>query len=253
MTRKIVITGSASGIGKATAELLTRQGCRVIGVDLHNADINVDLSTADGRQAMVEGVAEASNGAIDALVAGAGISRPEPLTIAINYFGAIATLEGLRPLLAKGNDPRAATISSIASTQQPNPELVEACLAGDEAAALRVAEGKGDAIYGSSKAAVARWVRRHAITEAWAGAGILLNAPAPGLIESPMTQALIDDPAMLQMMHEIMPMPVGHYGMPNDVAQLLAFLISPQNSFMVGQVIFIDGGAEATTRGDGVW
>ena len=168
---------------------------------------------------MMKDVEAASGGMIDAVVASAGVSLPDPLAIAVNYFGVVATLEGLRPMLAKGNQPRAATISSIASTMQPLPEIVAACLAGDEATALDVAVGKGEAIYGSSKAAIARWLRRNAIKDEWAGAGILLNAPAPGLIQSPMTQALIDDADTLQMMHQIMPMPVGRYGQPDDVTQ----------------------------------
>jgi NAD(P)-dependent dehydrogenase (short-subunit alcohol dehydrogenase family) len=48
-------------------------------------------------------------------------------------------------------------------------------------------------------------------------------------------------------------MQIGRYRQPEEVAQLLRFLGSPENSYMVGQVIFIDGGGEATNRGDKIW
>ena len=60
----------------------------------------------------------------------------DPLTIKVNYFGAVATLEGLRPLLAAGTDPRAVVISSVASLHPSDPAIVDAALAGDEAAAV---------------------------------------------------------------------------------------------------------------------
>lgn len=253
MYRTVVITGAASGIGKAAYALLKEQGHRVIGVDLRNTDIAADLSTEAGRAAMIEAVRAESGGRVDAVVACAGLASAEPITVSVNYFGAVATLSGLRPLLAEGNDPRAVLISSLAATMPFDQALVDACLAGDEAAALQAAEGKANAIYASTKVAVLRWARQQAITPDWAGKGILLNIVAPGLIETPMTQAMIDDAERLKYLRELMPMPVGRYGQPQEVGKLIAFLCSPDLSFMVGQVLFIDGGSEATTRGDMAW
>ena len=54
MSRTIVVTGAASGIGKATAELLQGRGDTVIGVDLKGTDVNVDLTTAEGRTSLVD-------------------------------------------------------------------------------------------------------------------------------------------------------------------------------------------------------
>lgn len=253
MTRTYVVTGAASGIGEATKAQLEAQGHRVIGVDLHDADVVADLSTPEGRAAMVEGVREATGGVVDAVIAGAGISLFEPLTVKVNYFGAIATLEGLRPMLARGTDPRAVVISSVASIQDTDPDVVEACLAGDEDAAVAAAADASWYCYSSSKAAVARWVRRNAPTESWAGAGIPLNAIGPGVIETPMTRDLLADPEGAKLADDAVPMPLGGHAQAVDVAELLVWLASPANTKVTGQVIFIDGGADAVTRGDSVW
>ena len=254
MTRTVVVTGSASGIGKATAAILAKSGARVIGVDLHDAAVIADLGTSDGRQRLVDGVRAIAGDRIDAVFACAGVAVREPLTVAINYFGVVATLEGLRPLLTRGNQPRAVTITSIASIlPDVDQELVEACLRGDEEGALDVARGKGSGFYNSSKAALARWVRRTAIRPEWAGSGILLNAVAPGLINTPMAQGIINDSGVMAALQQIIPLQIGRYGQPEEVGQLLHFLGSPENSFMVGQIIFIDGGGEATNRGDQIW
>jgi NAD(P)-dependent dehydrogenase (short-subunit alcohol dehydrogenase family) len=101
MARKYVVTGAASGIGQALTEQLRGEGHTVYGVDLRGADVNVDLTTAEGRAALVTEVTELSGGAIDAVVAVAGLAAPIPATAGVNYFGTIATLEGLRPLLAR--------------------------------------------------------------------------------------------------------------------------------------------------------
>jgi NAD(P)-dependent dehydrogenase (short-subunit alcohol dehydrogenase family) len=258
MTRTVVVTGSASGIGKATAEILVKHGTCVIGVDLHDAEVIADVGTTDGRQQLVDGVRAMAGDRIDAVVACAGIIVPEPHTVAVNYFGVIATLEGLRRLLVRGNQPRAVIVTSLSSIF-PDPDvdedLVAACLHGDEAGAIAVARSKGAGFhhYHSSKAALARWVRRTAIRPEWAGAGILLNAVAPGLIDTPMARGLINDDAMMAALQQTFPLQIGRYGQPDEVGHLLHFLGSPENSFMVGQIIFIDGGGEATNRGDQIW
>src|SRR5436190_21982373 len=107
MTRTYVVTGAASGIGRATSELLVERGHRVIGVDLHDTDVNVDLATAEGRADLVTRVTDLSDGSIDAIIANAGLAKPVAAVVAINFFGAVATLTGLRPLLAASPAPRA--------------------------------------------------------------------------------------------------------------------------------------------------
>src|SRR5258706_15979558 len=117
--RTVCITGSAGGIGAATRERLEKEGARVMGVDVRDAEVIADLSTPTGREAMVAAVADLCGGALDGLVAAAGIMGDQPLVVAINYFGAIATLEGLRPLLAPGADAAAGAISSKPPTPPP--------------------------------------------------------------------------------------------------------------------------------------
>ena len=68
-------------------------------------------------------------------------------------------------MLAEADQPRAATISSIALLQSIDDDIVDACLRNDEPAALAAAEGKGVFVYPSTKRALARWVRRTAPTE----------------------------------------------------------------------------------------
>jgi NAD(P)-dependent dehydrogenase (short-subunit alcohol dehydrogenase family) len=223
-------------------------------VDLNEGDVKADLATQQGRTASVEGVTALTGERLDAVIACAGVALTTPLTLQVNYFGAIATLEGLRPLLAKGNSPRAVGVTSFASIMQPDSELVEACLFGDEVAALRIAESKDPGVYyASSKAAFARWMRHQAIAADWVGAGILLNGIAPGIVVTPMTQPMLDDKARREQLEQAVPMPIGRDARPEEIAELLLGLASQENSMMVGQILFIDGGAEATVRGDTLW
>lgn len=256
--RTTVVTGAASGIGKALTELLRSRGERVIGVDIHDADVIVDLATSEGRDALVDGVAAASGGAIDAVVANAGLAGATPATIAVNYFGALATLEGLRPLLAASPSPRAAFTDSMASLMGFDDELVELCLAGTEPAALDraaklVEAGHGDAIYSSSKAALARWLRRNAAKPEWAGAGIPLNAIGPGIVVTPMTADLTATDEARAALDQMVPMPLNGYMTADVPAKLLAWLVSDENSHLCGQVVFVDGGSDVVIRGDSVW
>ena len=256
--RTVVITGTASGIGKALKGMLEADGHRVIGVDLRDADVMVDLTTDAGRAGLVEQVTELSGGTIDAVVANAGLSNGQPVTLAVNYFGAIATLEGLRPLLAGSDAPRAAVTCSMASVLPVDDRLVELALAGDEAAALaRAAEvtaaGKGAIIYGSSKAAVAHWLRRNAPSADWAGAGIPLNAIGPGIVQTGMTAEMLSTEESTKAVEAHVPMPLGGIMGPEVPANLLRFLVAPENSHMCGQVVFVDGGSDVVFRGDRVW
>jgi NAD(P)-dependent dehydrogenase (short-subunit alcohol dehydrogenase family) len=245
----ICITGSAGGIGAATRARLEGDGHRVVGVDVRDAEVIADLSTPAGRAAMVDAVTSACGGVLDGLVAGAGIMGEGALVAAINFFGAVATLEGLRPLLERGTDASAVAISSNSTTVTPGipPEVVQLLLAGDEAAALAAVDSNKFFAYMAAKLALAHWVRRHATQPEWIGAGIRLNAIAPGVIETPMTAKDLD---FIMGMPDAFPVPIGRPGRPQEIANCLAFLLSPDASFFCGSVLFVDGGSDAALRPD---
>ena len=260
MSRTYVVTGAASGIGKATRELLIERGNRVIGVDIHNADVDVDLSTPTGRVELVDKVTALSGGSIDAVLAIAGLATPTATTVAVNYFGTVATLEGLRGLLLKSKAPRAVAVTSMASLFPPDDMLLTELLAGNEATAMaRAAELEaggpelGSLIYGTTKRALALWIRRHAATAEWAGASIPLNGVAPGVVETPMTASMIATPQQRADISKMVPMPLGGIFEPRSVAYLLAWLSSEENAHLCGQVVFIDGGSDVVLRGESTW
>ncbi|PWB96487.1 SDR family oxidoreductase [Salinibacterium hongtaonis] len=260
MSRTYVVTGSASGIGAATASILRSRGDKVIGIDLKDAEVVADLSTPEGRTAAATQASELAGGVVDAVIACAGISAPISKTMAINYFGVTELLTQLLPALRASESPRAAVVSSMASLQQNSPELVAAALSGDEAAALALgdalaAEGPqmGYLNYPSSKRALSRWVRRAAVSSDWAGSGIPLNAVAPGTVITPMTAELLATPESAAMVDKHVPMPLNSHQPPESIAHALIWLTSPENTHMAGQTIYVDGGADATLRGDDVW
>ena len=260
MSRTIVVTGAASGIGKATKELLQSRGDRVIGVDLHGSDIDCDLASEDGRRMLADAVAQASGGVVHGVIACAGLNHPVPATVAVNYFGMVASIEALRPLLAANDNPRAVGIASTSTLHPTDDDLVALLTAGDEMGALRRAEElaageeTGYLIYTSTKKAFAQWIRRTAVTTLWAHAGIPLNAIAPGVIVTPMTEEMLtrEDGSRIESMDAV-PMPLGGFAEPIVPAYLLAWLVSEENTHLCGQVIFVDGGGDAVLRGDSVW
>jgi NAD(P)-dependent dehydrogenase (short-subunit alcohol dehydrogenase family) len=270
MDRTYAVTGAASGIGAATTSYLRERGARVIACDLHNAEVIADLTTIEGRAALVEGVKRLSGGRIDGIVANAGGGPPQT-SLSLNFFGAVATLEGLRPLLDGSLAPRAVAVSSIASFSQTDPGLVDACLSLDEPRAIAAAREFAiktaplDALspeqamklgldfYGNAKHALNRWCRRVAVTPQWAGAGILLNVAAPGFIDTPAASYILSNPQASAMMGQMVPLRGAFPARPEQMAAMLAWCVSPENSLMTGQILFVDGGAECLTRGENSW
>jgi NAD(P)-dependent dehydrogenase (short-subunit alcohol dehydrogenase family) len=269
MDRTCVVTGSASGIGAATARRLREAGDRVIGCDLHDAEVIADLATEAGRAALTESVARLCGGALDAVIANAG-GGPAETMLQLNFFGAVATLAGLRPLLAKSSAPRAVAISSISALRDPPPGLVDACLVMDEAAALAAArraydagalgrsgdDGMPDAaqaplaLYGAAKAALQRWCRKSAPSPAWAGAGITLNVVALGFYDTPAAAYLLNDPERRAVMAALTPLRGSYPGRPEAAAALIAWLAGPENTQVTGQILFADGGFESRVRAE---
>lgn len=262
MTRTTVVTGSASGMGAATASRLLKAGHRVIGVDRRDATVIADLSTPEGRASAIDQVTELAadgrdgDGAIDGLVTWAGVAgltdRPGSLLASVNYFGTVALLEGLRPLLARGDQPAAIAISSNSTVIQPGvPSAVtEACLSGDEAAARAAADEVGSLdSYPATKTALARWVRRQAPGADWAGAGITLNVVAPGAVETPLLQESRDDRTVGQFI-DALPIPVGRKGTADELAAFVEFLLGPDARWFCGSFLVVDGGTDAQLRPD---
>jgi NAD(P)-dependent dehydrogenase (short-subunit alcohol dehydrogenase family) len=193
-----------------------------------------------------------AEGTLAAVVTCAGLAgspdRKGSLLTAVNYFGTIELLGGLRPLLEPGG--AAVAISSNSTTVQPDIPLavIDACLGGDEAGAAAVAdEGTSIAAYAASKIAVAHWVRAHATGPDWAGAGLRLNAVAPGMIDTPMVAAMRADERTGTML-DMLPIPLGRPGRPEEIAALIEFLVGPDSTFFCGSVVFCDGGSDALLR-----
>ena len=161
MSRTYVVSGAASGIGAATAAMLRDQGHRVVTVDLRDADVVADLSTADGRAAAVSGVqalAEVVHGVVPAAGIGGFTGVDPALVVSVNYFGAIALVEGLRPQLAAAGDGAVVFLASNSITGQPGWDgaVASACLRGDEDEARALAaKTHAVMVYPPSKAALA--------------------------------------------------------------------------------------------------
>ena len=253
--RTIALTGSASGIGAEVRAQLEAAGDRVIGVDLRRAEIEADLGSRDGRERAVAGIVAAADSGLDGLVVCAGLGpqvAAHDTIVSVNYFGAAELLAGLRPALAAIGAAAAVAVSSNSASIVPSADgpLAAACLAGDESEARRLATGlDGSTVYAGSKLALARFVRRQAPTAEWAGAGIRLNAIAPGAAMTPLLQEGLDDPLFGNAIRSF-PIPLGGFGTPAQVAAGILFLLSPAASFCCGSVLYVDGGSDALIRRD---
>ncbi|MCU1717576.1 SDR family oxidoreductase [Pseudomonas sp. 5P_3.1_Bac2] len=249
-----VVSGSASGIGAAVVQALRAAGQRVIGIDLRDAEVIADLSSAEGRRLALQAVQAQLDGRLEGLVLCAGLGpqvRPESLIVSINYFAALELLDGLLPLLQKGDSSAAVVISSTAATSlewADNP-LAGALVAGDEAAAgerVMAAGAQGGYLaYAASKNALSVAVRQRVAT--WGQAGVRLNSVAPGATRTPLLAAGLQDPRYGQAIRDYIS-PLGRNAEPHEIAEAVLFLLGPRASFIHGAQLFVDGGIDALTR-----
>ncbi|ORW30069.1 NAD-dependent epimerase [Mycobacterium paraense] len=254
------ISGSASGMGRETAQRLRAEGHSVIGVDIKDADIVADLSTPRGRTAAADGVLAACGGTLDGAVLAAGLG-PGPgrdrarLIAQVNYLGVVELLTAWRPALAAAERAKAVVVSSNSTTTVPAVprRAVRALLAQDADKALRSVRLFGPAaptmMYAASKIAVARWVRRHAVLPEWAGSGVRLNAIAPGAIMTPLLEEQLADPRQAKAVRSF-PVPVGGFGEARQLADWMCFMLSDSADFLCGSLLFVDGGTDAYFRAD---
>ena len=254
------VTGAASGMGRAVADQLSAAGHTVIDVDIVESTVTADLSTPTGRKAAAAAVLERAGGRLDGAVMAAGLG-PAPgrdrarLIAEVNYFGVVDLLDAWRPALAAADRAKVVVFSSNSSTTVPMVpgRAVRGLLEGDVEkvlATLRLFGRQAPTFaYAASKIAVSRWVRRTAVTPDWAGAGIRLNAIAPGAVLTPLLEKQLATPSEAKQIKRF-PVPVGGYGDAAQLADWVVFMLSDSADFLCGSVVFVDGGSDAWVRAD---
>ncbi|GAY16808.1 SDR family oxidoreductase [Mycobacterium sp. shizuoka-1] len=256
--RVYAVTGAASGMGRAVADRLRGEGHRVIGVDLRDTEVIADLSSAGGRSAAAAAVLALADGRLDGAVLAAGVGpRPGvhnvPTIMAVNYFGVVELAEAWRPAFAATGSAKVVVVGSNSATTMPMVpgRAVRALLRGDLSAAVRAVRIFRSAApamaYGASKIALMRWVRLSAVQQAWSGAGIRLNAIAPGAVDTPLLGEQLATPREAKAVTSF-PVPVGGFGTTWQLAEWMRFMLSDAADFLCGSVIFVDGGSDAYFR-----
>lgn len=247
------ITGAATGIGAALKSQLLAAGHELVSVDIKAGDVIADLSTAEGREAAIAGIRERAPDGLDGFIPCAGlppVARPLSLIAQVNYFAVVATVEGLKDLVAMKRGSVLIVASNSAPMIPRDDPFVDACLAGDELAACAHIETRdGHTAYAGSKRAVTTWMRRNIVS--YARAGVRMNAVAPGITRTPLSEQVMSDdelgPAMQAFGKSV---PLGGTAQPEQIANVMRFLLSEDANFVCGSVVFVDGGSDAMLRSD---
>jgi NAD(P)-dependent dehydrogenase (short-subunit alcohol dehydrogenase family) len=234
-----IVTGAASGIGKATVELFRSQGATVVGADVtEGADVRADAgSEADVKRLVAESVAR--HGGLDIIFANAGISggfasiaeqteADWAEILRINLIGPFLAIKHAAPHISARGGGAIICTASVAGLRS----------------------GAGGAAYSASKAGVINLVQTAA--QQLAGSGIRVNAICPGLIETGMTRPMYDmarDSGQGHRIGELNPLKRG--GEPEEIARAALFLASDESSYVNGTALVVDGGLSSshpTTR-----
>jgi NAD(P)-dependent dehydrogenase (short-subunit alcohol dehydrogenase family) len=230
-----IVTGAASGIGKASAALFEEQGARVVAADLV-ACAGV-LAADAGREEDVRGlVATALRdfGRLDIFFANAGVSgglasifeqTPEDWQeiLRVNLIGPFLAIKHAAPAMKEGGGGSIICTASVAG--------------------LRA--GAGGPAYSASKAGVIRLVQVAATQ--LAGSNIRVNAICPGLIETGMTKPLFDNARAAGKEDQIGHLnPMKRGGAPGEIAEAALFLASDDSSYVNGHALVVDGGLSAS-------
>jgi len=212
-----LITGASRGIGQAIAERLTADGCHV----LIPTRAEMDLASSDSIASYLSSLREP----IDILVNNAGINRVAPLeniqrqdiqdTLQINLVSSLQLIQGLTPAMIKNKFGRIVNISSMWS----------------------VISRAGRISYGMSKTAVNGLTRSLAIE--LGPFNILVNAIAPGYVLTDLTRQNNSEAELEKIKDAI---PIKRLAEPVEIANVVSFLCSDQNTYMTGQTIVVDGG-----------
>ncbi len=244
MQPKVAVSGAASGLGRGLTERLRADGASVVTVDLHSVEIAADLSSPGGRAAAVAGVrdrADVLSGVVPC--AGLGPQHPSERIIAVNFFGAVAFVEGLEQSVAGGGAIVLICSNSTTLTPRADGDLAQACLDRDETAALAIAADTHPAVaYAASKVAIGKWMRSR--VQQLGDRGVRINAVAPGPFHTPLFQEGLDDP-MTSDLIKALPIPLGRIGEPDDIVEVVSWLLSDGARYVHGSTLFADGGIDA--------
>src|SRR4051812_4281785 len=219
--RKVLVTGRASGLGRACAARLAADGHEVVTADVaEGADLRLDITDEDAVRAAVAEV-----GAVDVLLNSAGIVGPgKPLwettaeewhrTFTVNVYGTVYMCRAVIPGMRERGWGRIVNFASMAG-KDGNPNLSP---------------------YSASKAAVIGLTK--SLGKELATTGVLANAIAPAVIETPMNS----DTSPEALAHITGLIPMRRVGRADEVAELIAWLCSEKVSFSTGAVYDISGG-----------
>jgi NAD(P)-dependent dehydrogenase (short-subunit alcohol dehydrogenase family) len=232
----VVVTGAASGIGKACAEVLVAEGravclwdlspsVTVVADALKMTGIAVDV-TDDGAVAAAAEQSVAALGGVDGLVHAAG-------TVSVDPIGSLTA-----PLWDKVLDVNLRAHALIVQALLPSLRAAaDAAIVGISSIEGLVGQGAIPA-YCASKAGLLGLTR--SMADQLGPEGIRVNAICPGFIETPMLAMALDIPGLREQFEKSSPL--GRIGQPVDVANAAAFLLSPKSSFIHGIELVVDGG-----------